>query len=174
MAPGIERVKTGVFGLDDLLEGGFPKGRTILLSGGPGTGKTIMGIQYVYKGIVDYGEPAVYATIDEQPSHIREDMLRFGWDLEKLESQNKLAMIDIGSARIGLPSEETHSIPNLDFSIDRMINKITKTAQEIGAKRLVIDSVSSLGAQIGEEKEIRKAIMKLSYLLPKTSVTTVL
>ena len=174
MAPGIERVKTGVFGLDDLLEGGFPKGRTILIAGACGTGKTILGMQYAYKGASENNEPAVYVTVDEIPARIREDMARFGWDLEKLESQNKLAIMDIGAAKVGLPSEEKYTMQYVGLDVDKMVAKIIQTIEQIGAKRLVIDSVSSLGLHINDENEIRKFILKLNYMLAKHGVTTLM
>ncbi len=74
----MQRVPTGVNGLDELMEGGFPAGRSILVSGACGTGKTIFGVQYLYQGAAKYSEPGVYVTLDERPDLIRQDMLRFG------------------------------------------------------------------------------------------------
>ena len=83
----MNRVKTGIAGLDPLVEGGFPEGRSILVSGATGTGKTIFCTQFAYIGAKEYGEPAVYVTLDERPDLIREDVSRFGWNLEELEKK---------------------------------------------------------------------------------------
>ncbi len=170
----MNRVPTGVAGLDDLLEGGFPEGRTVLLSGGCGTGKTIFCIQYVYNGAKKYNEPGIYVTLDERPDLIREDMLRFGWDLRKLEESNLLHIIDGSLARIGMPSEEEFSMPATGFDIDKLLLEIMRTVKRSGAKRLVIDSIPALGFNFQHETEVRNAILKLSYLLMRIGVTTIM
>ena len=74
----MKRIPTGITGLDKLVEGGFPEGRSILLSGACGTGKTIFSMQYIYNGAKKYSEPGIYVTLDERPELIREDVIRFG------------------------------------------------------------------------------------------------
>src|SRR5437899_270812 len=80
METAIERVHTGIPGLDHVLEGGFPKGARVLLAGGAGCGKTICCGQYLYKGATKFGEPGVYVSTEEPPSEFKANMLRFGWD----------------------------------------------------------------------------------------------
>ena len=89
----MNRVPTGITGLDALIEGGIPEGRSLLVSGGTGTGKTIFGLQYLYFGAKKYNEPGIYVTLDERPDLIRQDMIRFGWDLRKLEDENMLHVL---------------------------------------------------------------------------------
>jgi len=170
----IERVPTGIYGLDELIEGGFPKGRTILVSGGTGAGKTIFGMQYLYRGAVDYGEPGVFVTLDEKPSLIRQDMSRFGWDIEKLEKKNMLAILDASSARAGFPSEERYRIPDTTLDIDKLLLKIMQVADQLKAKRLVIDSVAGLSAHIDTEAEVRRTILKVNYMLMRTDTTAII
>ncbi|MCR4368919.1 MAG: AAA family ATPase, partial [archaeon] len=170
----MNRVKTGIGGLDDLIEGGFPEGRTVLVSGGCGTGKTILCTQYLVKGITDYKEPGIFVTLDERPDLIRQDMERFGWNLRKLEDENMLQMIDGSLAKIGIPSEEEFSMPATGFDIDKLLLEIMRTSKRIGAKRLVIDSVPALGFNFENETEVRNAILKLSYLLMRIGVTTII
>src|SRR5436853_5668136 len=88
------RTPTGIPGLDKLLTGGLPKNRTILLSGGPGTGKTILSSQYLVNGIWDYEESGVYVSLDENKQHIFEEMLDFGWDFADLENNKKLIFLE--------------------------------------------------------------------------------
>ncbi len=170
----MERVKTGIYGLDELIEGGFPRGRTILVSGGCGTGKSIFGMQYAYLGATEFNEPSIFVTLDERPKMLREDMLRFGWDISKAEKKGNFILIDGSSAKIGYPSDEKYSLPQTGVNIDRLLLKLTQAIDQIEAKRVVIDSIAGIGLQAEKEQEIRKAILKVNYLLMKTDVTTVI
>ncbi|MHA2602834.1 MAG: ATPase domain-containing protein, partial [Candidatus Thorarchaeota archaeon SMTZ1-83] len=89
----IERVKTGIPGLDELIEGGFPRGDTILIAGRAGTGKSIMANQFLYKGATEYDEPGVLVTLEESPLLIKRNMMRFGMDLDALVKEKKLAIV---------------------------------------------------------------------------------
>lgn len=169
----MERVKSGIYGLDELVEGGFPKGRTILVSGGCGTGKTIFAMQYIYRGVVEYDEPGVFVTLDERPQMIREDMYRFGWDIAKYEKAGDLVIVDASSAKIGFPSEEKYSIPQLSVDIDRLLLRVMQVADQIKAKRIVVDSIVGLGLRGESENEIRKAVLKINYMLLKSNITAV-
>src|SRR3989344_5257673 len=140
----MNRVPTGINGLDELIEGGFPEGRAMLLAGGCGTGKTVFCMQYIYNGAKKYGEPGIYVTLDERPELLRQDMGVFGWDIRKLED------------------------------IDKLMLEIMRVAKRINAKRLVIDSIPALGFNFQSEIEIRNAIRKLSYLLMRIGVTTIM
>ncbi|MDO8538056.1 MAG: gas vesicle protein GvpD [archaeon] len=170
----MERAKTGIIGLDELIEGGFPVGRTMLVSGGCGTGKTLFSMQYIYYGAAIYKEPGVYVTLDERPDLIRQDVMRFGWDLKVLEQKNLIALIDGSVARIGMPSEEEFSMPITGFDTDKLLLEILRVTKKIGAKRVVIDSIPALGFNFENESETRRAILKLSYMLTRAGVTSIL
>jgi len=168
------RVSTGIYGLDEMIEGGFPAGRTILLSGGCGTGKTIFAMQYIYRGALEYNEPGVFVTLDERPEMIRQDMSRFGWDIKKMESKGKMAIIDAAASKIGYPSEEKFTLPQAGIDVDRLVLRVMQIASQIGAKRIVIDSLAGLGMHIENESEIRKAILKINHMLTKADSTAIL
>jgi len=170
----MNRIKTGIYGLDELVEGGFPEGRSVLVSGATGTGKTIFCMQYLYFGAKLYNEPGVYVTLDERPDLIREDVLRFGWDLKKMEEQNMLRIIDGTIAKVGLPSEEEFSLPVTGFDVDKLLLEIMRVIKKIGAKRVVIDSIPAMGFNFENENEIRKAILKLSYMLMRSGATVIM
>ncbi len=170
----MERVKTGIKGLDGLIEGGFPKGRSVLLSGGCGTGKTIFGVEYVYKGAKEFREPGVYVTLDERPDLIRQDCLRFGWDLKKLEEENMLQIIDGSVTKLGLPSEEEFSLPSTGFDVDKLLLEIMRVIKRMGAKRVVLDSIPSLGFNFENDSDIRNTVLKLSYMLARSGATALL
>jgi KaiC/GvpD/RAD55 family RecA-like ATPase len=170
----MQRVKTGINGLDELIEGGFPYGRTILVSGACGTGKTIFGVQYLYFGATKYNEPGVYVTLDERPDLIREDVKVFGWDLQKLEEKNLLHIIDGSIAKIGMPSEEEFAMPVTGFDLDKLLLEIMRVVRRIGAKRVVIDSIPALGFNFDNENDVRNAILKVSYMLMRMDATSIL
>ncbi len=170
----VERVPTGIPGLDNLIEGGFPRGRSILVSGGCGTGKTIMSMQYLIKGAIEHDEPGLYVTVDERADLIREDMLRFGWDIKALEDQGKLALLDLSSTKIGVPSMEQYYVEAHEFEPEKLLIKIMQTARGIGAKRFVLDSVPALGFHMESETKIREFILKLVYYLRQTGLTSIL
>jgi len=170
----MDRVKTGITGLDELIEGGFPASRSVLISGACGTGKTIFGIQYIYKGAKDFNEPGVYVTLDERPELIREDVLRFGWDLKKLEEKNLINIVDGSIAKLGMPSEEEFSLPVTGYDVDKLLLEIMRVIKRIEAKRVIIDSVPALGFNFENTNDVRKAILKVSYMLMRSGVTSIL
>ncbi len=168
-----KRVPTGVKGLDEMLGGGLPSGRCILVCGGPGSGKTIFGVQFLYNGAVEYGEAGLYVSLDESPSHLREDVSGFGWDIERLERDGKLAIVDASPIRTipGRVQIGKLSIGKRDFKMLSLIESVRSRAQEIGAKRVVIDSISSLILQYPDDSERRTAILDLFESLTELGTT---
>ena len=170
----MERIKTGIYGLDQLIEGGFPKNRIMLTTGATGTGKSIFSLQFLYKGALDYGEPGVYVTFDEMPSKIREDVLGFGWNLNALEKKKLFTIIDASSARAGAPSEEDYSLLPGELNFDKVLIEVLSVCRSTKAKRLVFDSIPSMAYQFREEQDIRKAILKLGYIVSRAGLTTII
>nr|MDO8090125.1 ATPase domain-containing protein [Candidatus Sigynarchaeota archaeon] len=93
MSP-VETVPSGIPGLDEMLNGGFPRGRAILVSGGPGTGKSILSAQFIYNGAHQHGIPGIIVSLEEPAKTIKENLSSFGWDLDKLIDENLLDIID--------------------------------------------------------------------------------
>jgi KaiC/GvpD/RAD55 family RecA-like ATPase len=169
----MNRIKTNIPGFDELIEGGLPEGRSFLVSGGTGTGKTIFATQFLVNG-AKLGEAGIYVTLDERPELIREDMLRFGWNLRQYEDDEMIKIIDGTTSKIGIPSDEEFTLPATGFDLDKLLLEIMKAIKKIRAKRVVIDSIPALGLNFQNEHEIRKAILKLVYLLSRAGVTTVM
>lgn len=130
MAEFAGRTKTGMEGLDELLNGGIPKNAVVLISGGAGSGKTVMGLQFLVKGAMDYGEKGVFVTFEETRDDIVEQAAQFGWDLETLENEGKLKIMTFN------PSKSHLSLVN--FQLDEVVNKFKPS-------RLVYDSISTVG-----------------------------
>ncbi|MCD6373614.1 MAG: KaiC domain-containing protein, partial [Thermococcus sp.] len=82
----VRKVKTGIPGMDEILHGGIPERNAVLLSGGPGTGKTIFSQQFLWNGL-QMGEPGIYVALEEHPVQVRQNMAGFGWDVRKYEEE---------------------------------------------------------------------------------------
>jgi len=170
----VERVKTGIKGLDELLEGGIPRGRTVLVTGGSGTGKTIFGMQFIYYGALN-GEPGVHLTMEEKPKNVRKEMAEFGMDVTKMEKEGKIAMIDASLVRLGLESDEKFTLAPESFDINHLIQNLIMTARNINAKRVVIDALPSLDVLLDSDNtKVRNAIIEINYLLQENDLTSVL
>lgn len=168
----VERIITGIPGLDEIIGGGFPKGTNILVCGGSGTGKTIFCTQFLVEGIKK-GEPGIFITLEERTSDLREEMLPLGWDLAEYERNGDLIIIDAASSRINLPSTEEFKMGG-GFDIDSLVLEIHRAATKIDAKRLIIDSIPALELKINESSEFRKALFRLSSLLLEIGLTSLM
>ena len=87
------KTPTGISGLDEITQGGFPKGRPVLICGSAGCGKTLFAAQFLVKGITDYNEPGVFMSFEETPGDLMQNVGSLGFDLEKLVSEKKLAKV---------------------------------------------------------------------------------
>lgn len=168
------RVRTGVRGLDEMLGGGLPLGHCVVVSGGPGSGKTVFGIQFLCEGASKYGETGLYVSLDENPPRLRKNVSGFGWDLEKLEKKGKIVIVDATPIR-AIPGEikiGEISMGKRDFTIYSLWAILKAKAQEIGAKRVVVDPISSLIFQFPNVSERRKALVDLFRTITDTDATS--
>ena len=129
-----ERVTTGIDDLDALLEGGFPQGRSILVTGDPGTGKSIFALQFIYHGLLK-GERAIYVTADEGPMDILEQAASMGWDFEKYVENKELAILNAGTYLSSLPG----SGKERQIDIHKAVGDLAGFVNRLEAKRLVLD-----------------------------------
>jgi KaiC/GvpD/RAD55 family RecA-like ATPase len=170
----VDRAKTGIEGLDELLEGGIPKGRTVLVTGASGTGKSTFAMQFLYNGALG-GEPGVYLTLEEKPENIRNEMKEFGMEVAKMEKEGKLAIIDASLVRLGLESDEKFTLSPESFDINHLIQNLVMTCRNVGAKRVVIDALPSLDVLLDNNtNKVRNAIIELNYLLQENNMTSIL
>jgi KaiC/GvpD/RAD55 family RecA-like ATPase len=173
-----ETMPSGIPGLDELISGGFPKGRIILIIGGPGTGKTVLASQFMYKGISDYGENAVLVSIDEGKEHFLSEMVKFGWDFRKADQERKFTFVDATRlSRVAILKEkmmkaETSSLRGKQLEIDKLIEELEVKIKEINAKRVVIDTLASLFYRFTDPIERRTAGIDLIEAISDLGVTT--
>ncbi|MBS3793406.1 MAG: AAA family ATPase [Candidatus Thorarchaeota archaeon] len=169
----MKRVKTGIPGLDSLVEGGLVGGSSVLLSGPAGSGKTVFGLQFLCTGASTYDEPGVFVTLESRPDELRAEALQFNWDIEKLEQEKAFVLIDAASSKAGLPTSENHALRR-GFDLSALAQEIYDAVEEVRANRVVIDSLSALNIDFDETSNVRKEIYKLSALLRELGVTSVL
>lgn len=122
----VSRLNSGIEGLDNLIEGGFPEGSNILITGGPGTGKSILGLQFIVHGARN-GESGVYLTVEENKDKIISQAQQFGWDIEKLEKEKRVIVNTIEESTIG-----------------EILDNLDKEVKELKPRRIVIDSLSMM------------------------------
>lgn len=150
----VEYVPTGIPGVDEILAGkGIPKGHTILLSGGPGSGKTTFAIQFLYTGATQNDESGVYVTLDEDPMDVKADMSKYGWDLESLEDEKKLVFINVSPVRVASDSTGLIQIGMKEFRLVKLLEAIRQGVKEVNAKRVVVDPVTIFTLQYPDEVE---------------------
>jgi KaiC/GvpD/RAD55 family RecA-like ATPase len=170
----ISRIPSGIPGLDELIENGLPKNRTFLVAGATGSGKTIFTMQYLYNGAYLHGEPGIYVALDERPNLIREDMHKFGWDLKRLEDEKKVVLFDATLSRLGISTNENYEYNQSNFDYKKLLLEIIRLTKEIGAKRIVLDSIATLGVYFKNHEEIREAILEMVYVFSRLGLTAVI
>jgi circadian clock protein KaiC len=139
------RVPTGIRGLDEMLKGGLLPGSVGVLKGAPGTGKTSIGIEFVARGVLDYGQPGLIVTFEEFPRQLYRDALSIGFDLRSLEEQGKLRTI------FTTPSVLLEEIRRPGGLLDRSV-------EEMGIKRAFVDSMTHLERITQEPRKLREII----------------
>jgi KaiC/GvpD/RAD55 family RecA-like ATPase len=175
-----KKIATGIQGLDELISGGFPEGRTILVVGGPGTGKTIFAAQFLYKGIYEHNENGVFVSLDESKNHFYSEMQQFGWDFKKAEEERKFAYIDatrmsrVAMLKEKLYKEETRALRGKQLSIDKLIEELQAKIQWVDAKRVAVDTLAALLYRFPDPVERRTAVVDLIESLSDLGVTNVI
>jgi len=170
------KVKTGIPGLDSITSGGFRQGRTLVLTGDPGSGKTTFGLQFLYSGAKDFDEPGVYVSLAQNLDEIKNDCKSFGLDLENMIQKDKLLMMDARMFKVNdeLIEKDDSLYRGEQMPFEHLTRLIIKCIKLIGAKRVVIDSVSILMTQYEDKFCLRQGLQGLIQALENSGVTTLL
>lgn len=163
----IQFLKTGIKGFDEVFGDGIPKGRALLITGSAGSGKTVLLNSFLYYGIKEFNENGVFVTFEESPEDIIRNAGAFGWDYKSLVRQKKLAFVDVS-----LEQDMTASIETGQYDLSPLIERIKYAIKSVKAKRLVIDSISSLFGKFQNQTIIREALARIYYEIKKIGVTT--
>lgn len=164
----LPKLPTGIEGLDQLTKGGVPAGRTTLLTGATGTGKTLFGVQYLAKGIERYGEPGVFVTFEERPDDIARNTLSLGMDVAAWVDAGSWAFVD-ASPDI---KEEIELVGSIDLS--GLLARLSHAVTSIGAQRVVLDSLSGVFDRYGEISEVRREVVRVVEALRDLGVTALI
>jgi circadian clock protein KaiC len=157
----MDRVKTGIDGLDSMLHGGFLPQTANLIEGAPGTGKTTLGMQFIYNGIVQHNEPGIILTFEEFPQQYYHDAEAFGWDFRHLERKDKLRII------MSSPEVTKADLENIGGRIEQLIN-------EIQARRIMVDSLSHFERLSSDPVELRSIVYSFINALKREGMTSLL
>jgi circadian clock protein KaiC len=165
--PAVEKSPTGISGLDEVTHGGLPKGRPSLLCGFAGCGKTILGMTFLYNGVVDYGEPGVFIAFEERPEDLIKNVGSLNYDIEKLIAEKKLAI------------DHIHIDPNEiaeagDYDLEGLFIRLGFAIDQVGAKRVVIDTIEALFGGLKNDLILRSELRRLFEWLKQKGVTAII
>lgn len=154
----MERVKTGIKGLDELIGGGIPKGSTVLITGGPGTGKSTFGMNFLVNGALKYNEPGLYISLEEEAERLIKNVKStFGWPIDDLVEKKLLKVV----------KAELYDFEKLKMMIENEV-------ESRNVQRLVIDPSTVIGLYFENPLQIRRSMLELDKLLKRLGCTTFL
>ncbi len=157
------RIEVGIPGFDTLSHGGLPAGRTTLLAGSTGTGKTVFGLQFLAKG-AHAGQPGVLVTFAERPDDLIANVASFGWNMDELLRERRLIVIDA--------TPDAGATVNGGFDLGGLSARIAHAIEEIGAQRLFLDPLDALYEDFAATPEMRRAFVEMLHALRPLGVTT--
>lgn len=162
----LEKTPTGINGLDDITYGGLPEGRTTLVYGSAGSGKTLMAMEFLVKGAEYYGEPGVFMAFEETSEDLTENFASLGFDLDSLEARNKLIVdhVHIDKSEI----EETG-----EYDLEGLFIRLGLAIDSIGAKRVALDTLEVLFSGFQNEAILRSELRRLFRWLKDRGVTAI-
>ena len=161
----LQKCPTGIKGFDEITEGGLPKYRTTLVSGGAGSGKTLLGLDFLIKGAIQFKEPGVYMSFEETQDELYTDVASLNLDLEGLVSQKKILIEHV--------ILEKKDIQETDFNLEGLFVRLENAIDSIGAKRVVLDSIESIFGSITDVGILRLEIKRLFRWLKEKQVTAI-
>jgi len=156
----VPKTKSGIPGLDDLVNGGFNRGSIIVVSGGTGTGRSTFAMQFLVNGAVEYKEPGMHICFEENKKTMYENMRSYGWDIAALEKGKLLVFIDY-------PLHEVEHFIEQEGAIRDLIDTM-------GVERIVIDSITPFAMSFPNEDERRKNVGKLIEKIRKWDCTAMI
>ena len=158
---------TGIKGFDEITEGGLPKNRTTLISGSAGSGKTLLGIDFLINGAINYNEPGIFMSFEETEDELYEDVDSLNLDLQGLVSQKQILIEYVLLDRRDIQEKG-------DFNLEGLFIRLDHAIDSIGAKRVVLDSIESLFAGLTDAGILRLEIKRLFRWLKEKQVTAII
>ena len=162
-----KKTPSGIRGLDEITFGGLPKGRPTLIAGGPGSGKTLMSMEFLVRGAIDYNEPGIFMAFEETAEELAQNVSSLGFDLNELIAEKKIIVDYVRVERSEI--EETG-----EYDLEGMFVRLGYSIDSIGAKRVVLDTIESLFAGLGNEAILRAELRRLFRWLKDKGVTAII
>ncbi len=162
----VEKAVSGIRGLDEITEGGLPRGRATLVCGGPGCGKTLLAAEFLVRGAQELGEPGVFMSFEETAADLTANLGSLGLDLPKLIREKKLYVDYVRVERSEI--EEAG-----DYDLEGLFVRLENAARKVNAKRVVLDTVESLFSGFGNEAILRAELRRLFHWLKEHNLTAV-
>jgi circadian clock protein KaiC len=163
----IQKCPTGINGLDAITGGGLPRGRTTLICGGPGCGKTLFSTEFIVKGATRFREPGVLVAFEERADELAANVASLGFDLQKLQKQNRIRLDHIHIERSEI--DETG-----EYDLDGLFIRLSHAIDSIGAKRVVLDTIENLFSGLSNQAIVRSELRRLFHWLKDKGVTSVI
>jgi len=164
--PVLEKVPTGISGFDDVTHGGIPQGRTTLICGAAGCGKTLFGMQFLIRGALDHGEPGAFVAFEEAEDDLAKNVASLGFDVRDLERRKLLAVDHIRVERSEI--EESG-----EYNLDGLFIRLQLALDSVKAKRLVIDTLETIFGGLTDYGLLRSELKRLFNWLKERGVTTI-
>jgi circadian clock protein KaiC len=161
------KTPSGIRGLDEITFGGLPKGRPTLIAGGPGSGKTLMSMEFLVRGAIDYNEPGVFMAFEETAEELTQNVESLGFDLKELIAEKKIVIDYVRVERSEI--EETG-----EYDLEGLFVRLNCAIDSVGAKRVVLDTIESLFAGLGNESILRAELRRLFRWLKDKGVTAII
>jgi len=165
--PIIQKAPSGIPGFDEISNGGLPFGRTSLVCGAAGAGKTLFGMQFLVRGIIDYDEPGVFIAFEETEEDLTQNVASLGFDLHTLVDSGKLALDHIRVERSEI--EESG-----EYNLDGLFLRLELAIQTVGAKRIVIDTLETLFGGLNDYTILRSELRRLFRWLKDQGVSAII
>jgi circadian clock protein KaiC len=165
---GVTKLETGISGLDAITMGGLPAGRTTLIAGSAGSGKTILAAQFLAQGI-RFDEPGVFVTFEEPPAAIRDNLFSLGWTIAEWEGAGQWVFVDAATA-----ADEVADTILGEFDLSGLLARIEQAAQRVGAKRVALDSLGAIFSRFGDSNRMRTELARISAALKRLGVTAIM
>jgi len=163
----LPKTPTGIAGLDEITGGGLPKGRPTLLCGEAGSGKSLMSIEFIVRGALEFNEPGVFMAFEERADELAMNVASLGFDLDKLRAQKKIKVDHVHIERSEI--EETG-----DYDLDGLFIRLGHAIDSIGAKRVVLDTIENLFSGLANQGILRAELRRLFHWLKGKGVTAII
>jgi circadian clock protein KaiC len=160
------KTATGIRGLDEITLGGLPRGRPTLVCGGAGSGKTLIGIEFLVRGATEYDEPGVCLSFEETTEELTANVASIGFDLNDLIARKKLSIDHIYTERSQI--EEAG-----DYDLEGLFVRLSQAVDSIKAKRVMLDSIEAIFASFGKEAILRAELRRLFRWLKDRKLTAI-